>query len=746
MAGMPTDTLSSGLETTIGHQVESLAKGTCNRPLDILGWRRLKNSSDQLIVRAWNPKAQEVRLNVGDQVVGKSMAKVHDAGLFETTVSGKYVNALKKGDYQFEFRNSQQTITMPDPYAAPSMIGELDLHLFAEGNHLEIYDRLGAHVRTINGEQGVCFAVWAPNAKNVSLIGSFNDWDGRRHPMHNVQMSGVWELFVPMAKVGDAYKFRVTSASGVQTDKADPYGYLTELPPRTASVVHDLNQFHWSDSHWLNERAERNFAHEPISVYELHLGSWQQRHGRPHGWINYRDLAHEIVNYCKNLNFTHIELMPVSEHPFTGSWGYQTTGYFAATSRYGNPDDLMYFINHCHEHGIGVILDWVPAHFPKDAHGLAKFDGSCLYEHADPRQGEHPDWNTLIFNYSRNEVRNFLVANALFWFDKYHIDGLRVDAVASMLYLDYSRKAGEWIPNHLGGRENLAAIDFLKKFNEEVHSRFPGALTIAEESTAWSGVSRPTYSGGLGFSIKWNMGWMNDTLRYIEHDPVHRKFHHDELTFSLVYAFSENFMLPLSHDEVVHGKGALLSKMPGDDWQKFANLRLLYGYMWTHPGKKLLFMGGEFGQWHEWNCNEPLDWPLLDFESHSGLQHLIGDLNRLYRDEKALHDLDFDGEGFQWIDCDNRNDSSLVYARRDRSGEEVIVACNFTPMVREKVRIGVPKAGRYREILNTDSQYYGGSNLGNATVIESSNVSWSNQPHSLEIVLPPLGMVVIKAE
>ena len=630
--------------------------------------------------------------------------------------------------------------------AAPSLLGELDFHLFGEARHYRLYERLGAHPRTVAGVSGVNFIVWAPNAKSISVVGSFNDWDGRGHAMRKHVPSGLWELFVPGAKVGDLYKYRLEDAAGHVLDKCDPLAFTGEVVPRSASQVTNLADYEWRDAAWISQRAAGHGLDRAISIYEVHLGSWRQDRNRNHGWMNYRDLAHQLVDYCRETGFTHLELLPISEHPYTPSWGYQTTGYFGVTSRYGTPQDFMYFVDYCHQNGIGVILDWVPAHFPKDAHGLARFDGTCLYEHADPRQGEHPDWNTLIFNYGRNEVRNFLVSNALFWMDKYHIDGLRVDAVASMLYLDYSRKAGQWIPNKFGGRENLEAIDFLREFNEQVHGQFPGTLTIAEESTAWGGVSRPTYAGGLGFSIKWNMGWMNDTVRYMRNDPVHRKYHHDELTFSLVYAFTENFMLPLSHDEVVHGKGALIDQMPGDVWQKFASLRLLYTYMWTHPGKKLLFMGSEFGQWTEWNCNQALHWELLDREPHRGVQKLVGDLNRLYAKSPALHDFDFQGDGFEWIDCGNSSESLLSYLRKGKQGEVLIVVANFTPIVRRQVRVGVPLGGEYREVFCSDSEYYGGTNVGNPLVMQADPQGLNGRPWSLSLTLPPLGAVVLQAE
>jgi 1,4-alpha-glucan branching enzyme len=624
-------------------------------------------------------------------------------------------------------------------------MSDLDLHLLGEGTHWRSYDKLGAHLRTVNNVKGVNFAVWAPNAKSVSVVGDFNQWDGRRHPMR-VKGQGFWELFVPELTAGANYKYRVKTQHE-ETDKSDPYGFWAEVPSRTASRVADLNNYTWSDNDWMATREKRQALDAPMSIYEVHIGSWQRPSNDPNEYFNYREIAHKLVDYCKMMNYTHVELLPVSEHPFSGSWGYQTVGYYSVTSRYGSPEDFMYFVDYMHQNGIGVILDWVPAHFPKDGHGLRQFDGTALYEHADPRQGEHPDWGTLIFNYGRNEVRNFLISNALFWLDKYHIDGLRVDAVASLLYLDYSRKEGEWIPNEFGGRENLAAITFIKKFNEEVHAQYPGVLTIAEESTAWPGVSRPTYLGGLGFSLKWNMGWMNDTLRYMKHEPIHRQYHQDELTFSLIYAFHENFALPLSHDEVVHGKRSLLDQMPGDLWQKFANLRLLYTYMWTHPGKKLLFMGSEFGQWNEWNNDTSLQWDLLQWDTHQGLQRCVSDLNRMIRTESALHEVDFDGSGFEWVDCHNYQDSILCYIRKAKDPKDfVVVCCNYTPVPRQNYRLGMPRAGWYREIFNSDSGYYGGSNVGNFPGIASENMPSHGRPCSISITIPPLGCVVLKPE
>ena len=562
--------------------------------------------------------------------------------------------------------------------------------------------------------------------------------------MRKLIPSGIWELFVPGVTEGESYKYCLQSGGQV-LEKSDPFGFAAEIPPRTASIVSDLDRYAWEDAEWLQRRAQSNGLNAPISIYEVHLGSWQRDPDHENGWLSYRELAHRLVEYCTRMGYTHLQLLPVSEHPFTGSWGYQTVGYYAATSRYGTPQDLMYFIDYCHQHGLGVILDWVPAHFPRDAHGLRQFDGSPLYEHADPRQGEHPDWGTMVFNYDRNEVRNFLLANALFWLDKYHVDGLRVDAVASMLYLDYSREEGEWIPNAFGGRENLGAVSLLKEFNEKVHLEYPGVLTIAEESTAWGGVSRPTYLGGLGFSLKWNMGWMNDTLRYMHHESIHRKYHHDELTFSLIYAFTENFCLPFSHDEVVHGKGSLLDQMPGDLWQKFANLRLLYTYMWTHPGKKLLFMGNDFGQWNEWNHDDSLQWDLLQWESHKGLQACVADLNRIYRSQAALYEVDFSPEGFEWLDCNDYENSTISYLRRARDPEDfLIIGCNFTPVVRSNYRIGVPTLARYDEIFNSDSTYYAGSDVGNGTGVEATERPMHGRPYSLELTIPPLGVTILK--
>jgi len=726
--------------------VGRLIEGRDENPFDLLGPHVVEDMGRQaLAVRAFLP--QSAQAWVVDPAQGPSvpqpMRRIHPAGLFEAIcplpadgADNKYL--LQTAD------ESGNRATMHDPYSFPTVLTEYDLYLLNEGTHWHSYDRLGAQLRTIDGIKGVNFAVWAPNATSVSIIGDFNNWDGRRHPMRKHIPSGFWELFVPGLGEGTLYKYRVKHGDEV-FEKSDPYGFAAELPPRTASKVVDLTRYSWSDSDWMARRQAANSFDAPQSFYEVHLGSWRRPGDDHHRWMTYRELAHELVDYAKEMGFTHLELLPVSEHPFSGSWGYQTVGYFAPTSRYGSPEDFMYFVDHCHQNGLGVILDWVPAHFPRDGHGLRLFDGTALYEHADPRKGEHKDWGTLIFNYGRHEVRNFLLSNALFWLDKYHIDGLRVDAVASMIYLDYSRKAGEWIPNEFGGRENLEAISLLKELNVQTHAQHPGTITIAEESTAWPGVSRPTYTGGLGFSLKWNMGWMNDTTRYMRHDPVHRKYHHDELTFSLIYAFHENFVLPLSHDEVVHGKGSLLDQMPGDLWQKFANLRLLYTYMWSHPGKKLLFMGDEFGQWNEWNYDTSLQWDLLQWESHQGVQRLVRDINHLYRREPALHQVDFDHSGFEWIDCHNYEESVLGFIRRAKDPNDyLVVACNFTPAPRLQHRLGVPELCWYEEVFNSDSTFYGGSNLGNGPGLLAEDVSSHGRPASIQMVLPPLGITILK--
>lgn len=622
-----------------------------------------------------------------------------------------------------------------------------DLFMFNEGSHFRLYDKLGAHRLTVDGMDGTCFAVWAPDAEGVFVIGDFNGWNRSSHSLMPRGSSGIWEGFIPGVGQADTYKFHIVSRyHGYEVAKADPFAVHAENPPRTGSKIWDLD-YQWQDQDWMAQRKARNAQDAPISIYELHPGSWKRVVEDGPRWPSYRELAPLLADYVKQLGFTHVEFLPVMEHPFYGSWGYQVTGFFAPSSRYGTPQDFMFLIDHLHQQGIGVILDWVPSHFPTDEHGLIYFDGTHLFEHSDPQQGIHRDWNTAIFNYGRDEIRSFLISNALFWLDKYHVDGLRVDAVASMLYLDYSRKEGEWVPNQYGGRENLGAIAFMRRLNEEVYRSFPDVQMIAEESTAWPGVSRPTYAGGLGFGLKWDMGWMHDTLEFLKHEPVHRQYHHGQLTFRMIYAFTENFVLSLSHDEVVHGKGSLLNRMPGDVWQRFANLRLLFGYMWTQPGKKLLFMGGEFGQWNEWNHDTSLDWHLLDQPPHQGVSRLVGDLNRLYRHEPALHQLDLDPAGFEWIDGGDYAHSVLTYLRKGKSkGDVLLVACNFTPVPRFNYRVGVPRGGLWREVLNSDAADYGGSGTGNLGVVEAAPIRSHGRRHALNLTLPPLGVVVLKPE
>ncbi|SDB44768.1 1,4-alpha-glucan branching enzyme [Desulfonatronum thiosulfatophilum] len=629
-----------------------------------------------------------------------------------------------------------------------SLFSEEDIYLFREGRHFRLYDKLGSHPMEVDGEQGTLFAVWAPNAEQVSVIGDFNGWDNSAHVLHpRWDGSGIWEGFIPGAHPWQLYKYHIRSRHHMySSDRADPFARHTEIPPNTSSVVWDL-EYQWNDGQWMHERALRNSLRAPQSVYEVHLGSWQRIPGESNRFLTYREMASRLPAYVREMGFTHVELLPVMEHPFYGSWGYQTLGYFAPTSRFGPPQDFMYLVDQLHQNGIGVILDWVPSHFPGDGHGLAYFDGTHLYEHSDPRQGYHPDWNSYIFNYGRNEVRCFLISSALFWLDKYHVDGLRVDAVASMLYLDYSRKEGEWIPNRYGGRENMEAIEFIRAVNEAVYVNFPDTQTAAEESTAWPMVSRPTDVGGLGFGMKWNMGWMHDTLSYMANDPIHRQYHHNQLTFSIWYSFAENFILPMSHDEVVYGKGSLLNKMPGDYWQKCANLRLLFGYMYGHPGKKLLFMGGEFGQWSEWAHEQSLQWHLLHQPEHHGVQRWVQDLNKLYRGEPALYEMDFEQDGFSWVDCNDADQSVISFLRRGSCTQDLIlVAANFTPVPRENYRVGVPRGGIWREILNSDAREYGGSGMGNMGGVEAAPLPSHNFFSSLALTLPPLGVVFLKSD
>ncbi|MGQ9569753.1 MAG: 1,4-alpha-glucan branching protein GlgB [Thermodesulfovibrionales bacterium] len=711
-------------------------------PFQVLGMHILDTTEKKIAVRVFVPEAKELWVldEISDELF--PMNKINKAGFFESIID-------KKSPFPYRLRMKTyegNILEFYDPYSFLPILTEYDLYLLGEGTHYKNYEKLGAHVLEINGEKGVHFAVWAPNARRVSVIGDFNKWDGRRHQMRVLGSSGIWELFIPGLKEGVLYKFEIKSRFKKQImEKADPYAFYFELRPKSASIVYDINKYKWNDKEWMKMRSRKNWLESPISIYEVHLGSWMRVPEEGNRFLTYRETAERLIKYVKKMGYTHIELLPITEHPLDASWGYQTIGYFAPTSRYGSPEDFMYFVDKCHQNGIGVIIDWTPAHFPTDGHGLGVFDGTCLYEHTDPRKGFHPDWGTKIFNYGRNEVRNFLISNALFWFEKYHIDGLRVDAVASMLYLDYSRREGEWIPNIYGGNENLEAIDFLNKFNEITHHYHPGILTIAEESTAWPSVSRPTYLGGLGFSMKWNMGWMHDMLEYISKDPIYRKYHHNNLTFSLLYAFTENFILPLSHDEVVHGKNSILNKMPGDMWQKFANVRLLYGYMYSHPGKKLLFMGGEFGQWDEWNHEKSLDWHLLNFKPHRRLQKYVMDLNHIYQSERALHEIDFSYEGFEWIDFHDAEKSIVSFIRKAKEPNDfLVIVSNFTPVPRMEYRIGVPENCFFREILNSDSYLYWGSNMGNAGGVNSDQVPWQGRPYSIKITLPPLSILIFK--
>lgn len=740
---MTADAEYSTSSTVSIQDVEKIARNLHHDPFTILGPHRVTVGNHEFwVIRAWLPDAAQVFVRRPQDHSEYPMHQTHNPHFFECVMSDWKDLSV----YQFRViaENGHERY-IHDPYFFLPQLSDLDRYLFALGDHHKIYEKLGAHPLSVEGVAGVYFAVWAPNARNVSIIGDFNQWHGGKHQMRVLGGSGIWELFVPDIGVGEKYKFEIKDQAGNRMIKSDPYGLAFEKRPQTASIVTDVDGYSWGDTEYLEERRHRNPLQQPISIYEVHLGSWKRKGQEGEDFLSYRDLGRELVAYVKEMGYTHIELLPIAEHPLDGSWGYQVTGYFAPTARFGTPDDFQFFVDHCHQNGIGVILDWVPAHFPRDAHGLASFDGTHLYEHQDPRKGEHKDWGTLIFNYGRNEVRNFLVANALFWLEKYHIDGLRVDAVASMIYLDYSRKAGEWIPNQYGGRENLEAIDFLKRLNELVFGYYPGVMMIAEESTAWPGVSKPTYLGGLGFNFKWNMGWMNDFLTYFSKDPIYRKYHHNMITFALLYAFHENFILVLSHDEVVHGKRSLLDKMPGDFWQKFANLRTLLAFMFGHPGKKLLFMGAEIGQWQEWQENKSLDWHLLDYEPHQGLQRLVSDLNRLLQTEPALHSLDFDYRGFEWIDFQDSDHSVIAFLRKtDHADDTLLFVCNFTPHYHESYRIGAPVAGFYEEVFNSDSAYYWGSNKGNHGGIHSEPVPWHGRSDSLNLQLPPLATVVLK--
>ncbi len=721
--------------------IKAIITGEHPDPFSVLGSRATTGGSRAttgVTIRAFLPGAESV--TVIESAGGEPLAeleKVDESGLFTGHVRGRAPSL----EYRLRAMRGDDVWELEDPYRFGPVIGELDNYLLGEGSHKRLWERLGAHLIEHQSVVGTHFAVWAPSAKRVSVVGDFNQWDGRRHPMRLHPGTGVWEIFLPGLGEGTVYKYEIRGQDGQLLPlKADPFGFGGELRPKNASVVREIDNFAWDDKTWLAGRGAKSAVDAPVAIYEVHLGSW--RRGDGNGYLSYDEIGDQLIPYIEDMGFTHIELLPITEHPFDGSWGYQPIGLFAPTARHGAPADFARFVNRCHEAGIGVLLDWVPGHFPTDEHGLGRFDGTALYEHEDPRQGFHQDWNTLIYNYGRPEVVNYLHANALFWLDAYHLDGLRVDAVASMLYLDYSREEGEWVPNRFGGRENLEAIDLLKRTNELAYGEHEGVMTVAEESTAWPGVSKPTYAGGLGFGFKWNMGWMHDTLLYMSKDPVHRRWHHHQMTFGMLYAFSENFVLPLSHDEVVHGKGSILGRMPGDSWQQFANIRAYYAFMWGHPGKKLLFMGQEFAQGSEWNADRSLDWNLLDTDWHQGVQTLVRDLNRLYRAEPALHELDCQGEGFEWLEANDAEHSVLAWFRCGKAGSApILVICNFTPTPHQAYRLGLPAAGRWREILNSDAEVYGGSGIGNQGMIETEEVASHGRPFSARITLPPLAAV-----
>jgi 1,4-alpha-glucan branching enzyme len=721
------------LEKKLSDDLVKVIEARHHDPFSVLGFQ---TDGDQTTVTVFLPDTQSALLN---ELL--PLERIEGTDLFQWSGATKKLTLPYKIHRVSSDGSASQHF---DTYAFPPQLSDFDLHLFSEGKHWHAYRFFGAHHHEVDGIKGVLFATWAPSAERISVVGEFNQWDGRCHPMRVRGGNGVWELFIPELTAGELYKFEIRNRDdGSLHAKMDPYAQQSELRPGTASVIAPPANHDWQDESWMAQRASADWLHQPHSVYEVHLGSWKRN--AEGEFLSYREMADDLVPYVKSLGFTHIELLPITEHPLDISWGYQTTGYFAPTSRFGTPDELRYLIDQCHKQDIGVILDWVPGHFPKDAHGLARFDGSALYEHADPRQGEHQDWGTYIFNYGRSEVTNFLLSSAMYWLEEFHIDGLRVDAVASMLYLDYSREADQWVPNKHGGRENLEVIAFLQHLNTVLHQTHPGCLITAEESTSYPMVSRPAHMGGLGFSMKWNMGWMHDILEYMQQDAIHRRYHHDSLTFGLLYAFTENFVLPFSHDEVVHGKGSMINKMPGDEWQRFANLRLLYTFMFTYPGKKLLFMGSEFAQGTEWNCEKSLDWYVLDYPLHQGMKTLVSDLNTLYTQTPALYRHEFDPQGFEWLDCSDREQSILSFIRKD--GEHyVITLFNFTPVPRENYRIGVPDLSQYQVVLNSDSQFYGGSNVGNYAVIDVDNIPWSNRPYSISVNLPPLsGLVLQKA-
>ena len=752
------------MTTIVPEQVNRIVGNQHHDPFEILGSHCIEQNGKKVwAVRAYLPNASAASVVLPEERQEYAMVSVHDPHFFECTIEIPELT-----NYQLRIKEGEHERVIYDPYAFRSpKLTDFDLHLFAEGNHHRIYEKMGAHPTEINSVKGVYFAVWAPNARNVSILGDFNYWDGRKHQMRKGP-TGVWELFIPEIGVGEHYKYEIKNFDGHIYEKSDPYGFQQEPRPKTASIVTDLNNYTWDDQDWMEKRRHTDPLTQPISVYEVHLGSWLHASSSepaklPNGetepvvvvsdlkagarFLTYRELADRLIPYVKELGYTHLEMLPIAEHPFDGSWGYQVTGYYAPTSRFGTPEDFMYFVDKCHQNDIGVIVDWVPGHFPKDGHGLAFFDGTHLYEHADPRKGEHKEWGTLVFNYNRHEVRNFLVANALFWFDKFHIDGIRVDAVASMLYLDYCREQGEWLPNQYGGRENLEAADFLRQVNHTIFSYFPGILSIAEESTSWPMVSWPTYTGGLGFNLKWNMGWMHDMLDYFSMDPWFRQFHQNNITFSMWYHHSENFMLALSHDEVVHGKSNIIGKMPGDTWQKLANVRCLFSYMFAHPGKKTMFMSMEFGQWSEWNVWSDLEWQLLQYDDHQQLKQFFHDINYLYRDEPTLYSQDFAQEGFEWIDCSDNRHSVVSFIRRDKDSDDfIVVVCNFTPQPHSHYRIGVPEPGFYTELFNSDARPYGGSNMGNLGGKWADHWSLHNRPYSLDLCLPPLAVLMLKLD
>ena len=733
---------------SVDYALDQLARARWGDPFAVLGPHvETDGLARHVVVRTFRPHAARVEVlrNADSRAPGTIMER-HPSGVFEARFHAE--TEIFRYRLRIAWDDGSESV-VDDPYRFGRLMGELDLHLLAEGTHFRSFDRLGAHEATVDGVAGTAFAVWAPNAERVSVVGDFNGWDGRIHPMRHLVPSGFWEIFLPAVGKGARYKYEIRSKQGGAVFlKADPYARFAEPPPDTASVVWDASGYVWQDDGWMQSRLEKGeWLTRPMAIYEVHLGSWMRVPAEGHRPLSYRELAARLVPYASDMGYTHIELMPVLEHPYDGSWGYQVLGFFAPTSRFGPPEDFKLFVDECHRHGIGVLLDWVPGHFPRDAHGLARFDGTALYEHDDPRQGEHQDWGTLIFNYGRNEVRNLLLSSALFWLEEFHLDGLRVDAVASMLYLDYSRQAGEWVPNKYGGRENIEAIEFLRTLNELTHGRHPGTVTLAEESTSWPGVSRPTYVGGLGFTYKWNMGWMHDTLDYLRKDPIHRRWHHDRVTFSMLYAYTENFVLPFSHDEVVHGKASLIGKMPGDDWLKAAGLRALYAYMYAHPGKKLLFMGGEFGQWREWSERVGLPWECVAHQPHQGIRQLVRDLNALYAREPALSELDADPAGFQWVDCHDNENSVFSLLRRAHDPHETLVfVVNFTPVLRQAYRIGVPEAGRYLELLNTDADAYGGGNFGNGGAISTDPFPSHGWMQSISLVLPPLSALFLKVE